>query len=87
MYGPCFIAMAHSNTDRMGWRRARAVSAGPRQLAVGERLFAGFRERDKRAAAEPEFAASPADDEPLDLASGAGRLDGEVQAVAFSVPS
>ena len=63
------------------------VAAGPRQLAVGEGLLAGFGERDERGGAETEFAAPAADDEPLDPASGAGRLDEQVQPVAVSVPS
>ena len=52
------------------------VSARPRQLAVGEGLLAGLGERG---GAETEFAAPAADDEPLDPASVAGRLDEEVQ--------
>ena len=50
-------------------REGIAVRAG--QHAVGEGLLAGLGERDERGGAEPEFAASAADDEPLDPASGA----------------
>ena len=50
-------------------------------------LLAGFGERDERGGAETEFAASSADDEPLDPAAGAGRLHEQVQPVAVSVPS
>ena len=53
------------------------IAPGPRQLAVGEGLLAGLGERDERGGAEPEFASPAADDEPLDPASGAGRLDEE----------
>ena len=63
------------------------VSAGPRQLAVGEGQFAGFGERDERGGAESEFAAAASDDEPLDPAAGAGGLHEEVQPVAVGVPS
>ena len=65
----------------------QGVAAGPRQLAVGEGQLAGFGERDERDGAESEFAASSADDEPLDPAAGAGRLHEQVQPVAVSVPS
>ena len=44
-------------------------------------------ERDERGAAEPEFASSTTDDEPLDPASGSGRLDEQVQAVPVRMPS
>ena len=63
------------------------IAAGPRQHAVGEGLLAGLGERDERGGAEPEFAAPAADDEPLDPASGAGRLDEQAQAVAVRVAS
>ena len=53
----------------------------------GEGLLAGVGERDERGGAESEFAASSADDEPLDPAAGAGGLDEKVQPVAVSVPS
>ena len=58
-------AMAHSSTDRMRWRTALAVSALACQM--GERISSTRRE-----------AAASADDEPLDPASGAGRLDEQV---------
>ena len=48
-------------------------AAGPRELAVGEGQLAGFGEGDEPGGAEAEFAASSADDEPLDAASGSGR--------------
>ena len=38
------------------------VSAGPRQLAVGEGQFAGVGEQDERNGAESELATSAADD-------------------------
>ena len=50
-------------------------------------LLAGLGERDERGSAESEFAASSAEDEPLDPASSAGRLDEQVQAVAVGVAS
>ena len=62
------------------------TAARPRQHAVGESLLTGLGEPHERSGAEPEFAASAPDDEPLDPASSAGRLDEEVQAVAVSVP-
>ena len=58
------------------------IAARPGQHAVGEGLLAGLGERDERGGAESEFAAPAADDEPLDPASGPGRLDEQVQAVA-----
>ena len=63
----------------------QGVAAGPRQLAVGEGLLAGVGERHERDGAES--AASSADDEPLDPASGTGRLHEQVQPVAVRVPS
>ena len=63
------------------------VAPGPRQLAVGEGHFAGFGERDERGGTESEFAAASADDEALDPASGASRLDEQIQPVAVSVAS
>ena len=62
------------------------VAARPRQRAVGERLLASFGERNERGGAESKFAASAADDEPLDPAAGPGRLDEQVQPVAVCVP-
>ncbi len=63
------------------------VTAGPRQLAVGEGALAGFGERDEHNGAESEFAAPTADAQPLDPASRSGWLDEQVQAVAVGVPS
>ena len=47
-------------------------------LAVGNGRLAGLGERDEWDCAEAEFAPPAADDEPLDAASAAGRLDEEV---------
>ena len=63
------------------------VASGAGEPAVGEGLGAGVLERDEREAAESEFAASAADDEPLYPAAGAGRLDVKVQAIAITVAS
>jgi len=63
------------------------VAAGAGQLAVGEGQLAGLGERDEPGGAEAEFAASAADDEPLDPTSLAGGLDEQVQAVAVGVAS
>ena len=65
------------------------VAARAGELAIGERLLAGFGERDQAGAAETEFAAASPDDEALDPAAGSGRLDieVEVQAVAVCVRS
>ena len=63
------------------------IVAGPRQHPVGEGLLVDLGERDERGGAEPDFAASSADDEPLDPASGSGRLNEQVQAVPVGVPS
>ena len=60
------------------------VASGAGKPAVGERLGAGFLKRDEREAAESEFASSAADGESLNPASGAGRLDFEVEAVAVA---
>ena len=46
------------------------VTAGPRQLAVGEGLLTGFGERDERGGAESEFASPSADDEPAGSSFG-----------------
>ena len=51
------------------------VVAGPRQLAVGEGLLAGFGERDERGGVDAKLAAPATDDEPLYPASYAGRLE------------
>ena len=51
------------------------IATRPSQHAVGEGVLAGLGERDERGGTEPEFGASSADDEPLDPASGSGRLD------------
>ena len=63
------------------------ISSGAGEPAVGERLGAGVLERDEREAAESEFAAPAADDEPLYPAARTGRLHVEVQAVAVTVPA
>ena len=63
------------------------VSALTGELAVGDGLLAGLGERDEGDRAEPEFRAPAADDEALDPASRAGRLDVEVEAVAVDVVS
>ena len=57
------------------------VAARPGQRAVGERQLADFVERDERNGAESELSAASADDEPLDPASGPGRLDEQIQPV------
>ena len=44
-------------------------------------------EGDERGGAEPELSAPAADNESLDPASGPGRLDEQIQAVAVCVPS
>ena len=61
------------------------VSTLAGELAVGHGLLAGLGERDEGDGAEAEFAAPAADDEALDPAAGARRLDVEVQAVAGDV--
>ena len=63
------------------------LAARPGQHAFGEGLLAGLGERDERGGAESEFAAPSADDEPLDPASGPGRLDEQVQTIAVRVPA
>ena len=63
------------------------IAARAGELAIGERLIGRFGERDERGGAESEFAAAPADDEPLDPVAGADRLDQEVQPVAVCVSS
>ena len=63
------------------------IASGAGEPAVGEGLGAGLLERDEREAAEPEFTASAADDEPLYPAARPGRLDIEVQPVAVAVPA
>ena len=63
------------------------IAARAGEPAVGEGLGAGVLERDEREAAEPEFAATAADDEPLYPAARTGRLHVEVQAVAIAVPA
>ena len=63
------------------------VAARAGQHPVGEGLLAGLGERDEGGGAETEFAAPAADDEPLDPASGSGRLDEQVQPVAVRVAS
>ncbi len=57
------------------------VSTGSRQLAVGESQLAGLGELDERRGTDSEFAAASADDEPLDPASGSGRLNEQIQAM------
>ena len=59
----------------------KRVAARARELAVGDGLLAGLSERDEGDAAESLFMAPAVDNEVLDPASGAGRLDVEVQAV------
>ena len=63
------------------------IASGAGEPAVGEGRRAGVLERDKREAAEPEFAAASADDEPLYPAAGAGRLHVKIQPVAIAVAS
>ena len=63
------------------------IASGAGELAVGERLLAGFLERDERETAESEFAASAADGDPLHPASAARRPDIEVQAMSIAVAS
>ena len=63
------------------------VAALTGELAVGDGLLAGLGERDEGDRAEPEFRAPAADDEALDPASRAGRLDVEVESVAVDVVS
>ena len=81
------IAIAHSSTDRMRWGIGQGVAARAGELAVGKGQLAGFGERDERGGAESEFAAPSANDEPLDPAAGAGRLNERVQPVAVGVSS
>ena len=54
-------------------------------LTVGDGLLAGLGERDEWDAAETEFAAASSDDEPLDPAPSAGRLDEEVESLTVAV--
>ena len=56
------------------------IAARAGQHPVGEVLLAGLGVRDECGGAEPEFASPAADDEPLDPASGPGRLDEQVTA-------
>ena len=70
-----------------GWAAllGERIAANAGEPAVGEGLGAGVLERHEREAAEPEFAAASADDEPLYPSAGAGRLDVEVEAIAVTV--
>ena len=65
----------------------KGIVAGAGQLAVGEGQFAGLDEGDEPRGAEPEVGAPTADDDALDLASGSGRLDQQVQADAVGLKS
>ena len=80
-------ASANVGTPSVRRFSERGSSPGPRQPAVGEGQLAGLGERDERYGAGSEFSAVFADDEPLDLASGPGRLAVQVQSVAVGVPS
>ena len=61
------------------------VAARAGELPVGHGLLTGLGQRDEGDGAEAKFAAPAADDEALDPAAGAGRLDVEVEAVAVDV--
>ena len=63
------------------------VAALAGKLAVGPRLLARLGQRDQRHAAEPQVASAAVDHEPLDPASGAGRLDVEIESLAIAVSS
>ena len=69
--------------------RPEAVRHGrdPMVLKHLRQRLAGFSEGDEGDGAESELPSSSADDESLDPASGPGRLDGEVEAVAVGVSS
>ena len=61
------------------------VSTLAGELAVGDGLLAGLGERDGGDGAESKFGTPGPDDEALDPAACASRLDIEVQAVAVDV--
>ena len=64
-------------------RKRIAALAG--QPAVGERRFAGFRERGQRESPEPEFAAASMDEDALDPLLGPARLNQQIEAVSVAV--
>ena len=64
----------------------KRVAPGAGQLSVGEGQLASLGQGDEPGGAEPKFAPASADDDPLDPASGSGRLDEQVQPVAVCVP-
>ena len=66
------MASAKVGTSSARRQSARGRPPGPGELAVGEGQLARLGERDERGGAEPEFAASSADNEPLDPASHSG---------------
>ena len=61
------------------------VAAAACDLAFGDRQGARFLERDEREGAEAQLAPPAADDQPLDPAPRAARLDLQVEAVAVAV--
>ena len=64
-------------------RKRIAALAG--QPAVGERRFAGFRERGQRESPEAEFAAASMDEDALHPLLGPARLNQQIEAVSVAV--
>ena len=96
---PAVHASRHASVPARAGRRRQMSASSPRgafrragrrprgQAAVGPRLLARLGQRDQRHAAEPQVASAAVDHEPLDPASGAGRLDVEIESLAIAVSS